>query len=111
MAPGTSGRHHMVCPATARFWGTAQYGRCCGMPSCRVASAEREHRLGTVLNGGFELLALPRTIRVPDIAFISVARASRAQVPAGFVKITPDFVVEVLSPSDRRSRMQSKLDD
>ena len=55
--------------------------------AARLLAFVREHRLGTVLNGGFELLALPRTIRVPDIAFISVVRASRAQVPAGFVKI------------------------
>jgi Uma2 family endonuclease len=79
--------------------------------AARLLGFVRDHRLGTVLNGGFELVALPRTIRVPDIAFISSARASRDDIPGGFVKVTPDFVVEVLSPSDRKSRIQSKLDD
>ena len=77
----------------------------------RSGRHDRGARAGTVLTSAFELLDLPRTVRVPDIAFVASARLSRGEIPTGFIRIPPDLAVEILSPSERRQRIQSKLED
>lgn len=72
-------------------------------------SADR--KLGRVfLDVGYELMALPRTVRSPDL---SVVRTGRLPTPIrrGFIKVVPDLVVEVLSPSDRAGKLREKLAD
>jgi Uma2 family endonuclease len=72
----------------------------------------RSLRLGTVfMDASFELMALPRTVRAPDVAFVRAERLAPGAIDDGFVKITPDLAVEVLSPSERASRLDEKLDD
>ena len=51
-----------------------------------------------------------RTIRAPDAAWVSAARASQiVEDDEGFWRLCPDFVVEIRSPSDRLSRLQEKM--
>jgi Uma2 family endonuclease len=70
------------------------------------------NRLGHVFsNGGFELIELPRTVRSPDVAFVRAGRLPGNGVEAGFSRVPPDLVVEVISPSETRARRQEKLDD
>lgn len=51
------------------------------------------------------------SVRAPDIAFITKGRADRASVKSfkSFIPITPDLVVEVLSPDDRASAVSAKV--
>ena len=81
---------------------------------CLVAMAMHAtaHRLGHVLAAetGFVLARNPDTVRAPDVAFISANRVP-VHRPAGYLEQAPDLVVEVMSPSDRASRVCAKVSD
>ena len=78
----------------------------------RSSAAARDANRGVVLaNGGFELLDLPRTVRAPDVAFISAAHLPSGGLGAGFARVPPDLAVEVLSPTETKKRLEEKLDD
>ena len=62
-------------------------------------------------SAGFEL---PNgAIRAPDASYVSRARweALSADERSGFAKICPEFVVEVLSPSDSLAETQRKMEE
>ena len=65
-------------------------------------------------NAGFRL-TIPGdetdTVRSPDAAFVRADRVPPDGIPFGWVPFAPDLAVEVLSPSDRASELQEKLDD
>lgn len=68
-----------------------------------------KHRLGLVsgADGMFQLLA--STVRAPDVAFISRDRLPRGKFPTeAFPSLSPDLVVEVLSPGNTRAEMSRK---
>lgn len=78
----------------------------------RLGTYVRGHRLGRVFsNGGFELLALPRTVRAPDVAFVRAERLPLEGIGPGFLRVAPDLAIEVVSPSETRARLREKLDD
>jgi len=60
---------------------------------------------------GFELVKLPRTVRVPDVSFVRAERLPAGGIGRGLLKMAPDLVVEVLSPSESASELEEKLDD
>lgn len=59
---------------------------------------------------GFRLARNPDTVRAPDVAYVAEARLAQARVP-GYPEMAPDFVVEVVSPNDTASEVQSKVDE
>lgn len=59
---------------------------------------------------GYRLSRDPDTVRAPDISYVNEARLSQARV-RGFPELAPDFVVEVVSPNDTASEVQSKVDE
>lgn len=68
-----------------------------------------EHGLGQVVGeSGFILQRDPLTLRGPDVAFVPRARQGEAP-QKGWAEFAPDLAVEVLSPSDRPSRMAEKV--
>lgn len=67
------------------------------------------HGLGSVeMESGFLLSEEPRTVRGPDVAFISQERLP-AEVPVGFWPFAPDLAIEVLSPSNTASEIETKV--
>jgi len=65
-------------------------------------------KLGRIYAGdtGFKLEVDPDTVLAPDIAFIA---RERAETPSVFYHSgAPDLAIEVLSPSDRRGRVERK---
>jgi len=62
-------------------------------------------------SAGYELVQLPRTVRVPDASFVGAHRLPAAGIGPGLFKFAPDLAVEVLSPSESASELQEKLDD
>jgi Uma2 family endonuclease len=58
---------------------------------------------------GFKLESDPDTVRAPDIAFVSRARVEATGTLTGFRSGAPDLVVEVLSPSDRIGKVETKV--
>lgn len=72
-----------------------------------------DHRLGQVFGDGlgYELIALPHTVRNPDASFVRASRLPPGGFTRGFLKMPPDLVVEVLSPSEAAWELEEKLDD
>jgi Uma2 family endonuclease len=73
----------------------------------------REHRLGRVFADavGYELMRLPRTVRVPDASFVRSDQLPAQGIGPGLMKLAPDLAIEVLSPSETASELEEKLDD
>ncbi len=68
--------------------------------------------LGKVFdNGGFRIERDPDTVRAPDVAFVVKDRLPQGDLPEGYLDLTPDIVVEVVSPSDSARRIQARVAD
>jgi Uma2 family endonuclease len=59
---------------------------------------------------GFKLASDPDTVRAPDVAFITGERLPPAET-TGYPALSPDLVVEVLSPGDRPGEVLAKVAD
>ena len=86
-----------------------RHGRTAARLLVRVGAHVEAHRLGEVFAAetGFLIGRDPDTVRAPDLAFVSTARAPGAVVPA-FPELAPDLVAEVVSPSDRSVEVTAK---
>ncbi len=71
-----------------------------------------QHRLGLVAGGDpmVRVQGSPFNARGPDIAFYARGRRL-GDLDAASTEIAPDFVIEILSPSDKASDMQAKVRD
>ena len=78
-----------------------------------LGSYVRTNDLGRVFGDGlgYELIQLPETVRVPDLSFVRGDRLPGGGIGPGLLKLAPDLAVEVLSPSERASELEEKLDD
>jgi Uma2 family endonuclease len=79
-----------------------------------LAAYVGEHDLGFAFAGeiGFHLRSDPDTVRAPDAGFVSKARIEAAGgIPAGYWPGPPDLATEVVSPNDRRSKVEGKALD
>ena len=78
-----------------------------------LANYVRAMGLGRVFGDsfGYELVRLPRTVRVPDGSFVRAERLPPAGIGPGLLKFAPDLAIEVLSPSESASELEEKLDD
>ena len=59
---------------------------------------------------GFKIATNPDTVRAPDLAFVSAERAHRLRVQS-YPELAPDLAIEVVSPSDSRGEILSKVGD
>jgi Uma2 family endonuclease len=71
----------------------------------------RAHRLGRGYGAetGFVLFQDRQTVLAPDVAFVSAERLPAEEDRDRFARLAPDFVVEVLSPSDRMGDALKKV--
>ncbi len=71
----------------------------------------KNHGLGEVLSGevGIIVARNPDTVRGADVCFISRERYGRLSNPAAYLDVTPELVVEVLSPNDSWINVTGKL--
>src|SRR5260221_11058554 len=71
----------------------------------------KEHKLGRVYGAetGFKLAENPDTVYGIDVAFVSKARL--APVKEGYFIGAPDLAVEVYSPGNKKTEMQTKIED
>jgi Uma2 family endonuclease len=58
---------------------------------------------------GFKLESDPDTVRAPDIAFVRRETVQQTGRQSGYRSGAPDLAVEVLSPSDRVSKVEEKV--
>ncbi len=84
-----------------------------GIVAFEIASLLRQHverhELGLVVMAcGFVLSRDPAVLRGPDVAFIGQARMP-AEIPSGWWPFAPDLAVEVVSPSNTASYIETKV--
>ena len=73
-----------------------------------LAQHVKANNLGIVCGeAGFKLESDPDTVLGPDVSFVTHGRT--AVPPEGYYLGPPDLAVEVLSPGDRRGRIERKL--
>lgn len=78
-----------------------------------LAEHVRRNRLGRVFGDGvgYQLMQLPRTVRVPDASFVRMDQLPSGGIRHGLFKFAPAIAIEVLSPSETAWELQEKLDD
>lgn len=84
--------------------------------AARISALLLQHceanHLGAVMAvGGFQIATNPDTVREPDIAFVDQARIPATGAPDGYWPGPPDLAVEIKSPGDRSSEIQTKVSD
>jgi Uma2 family endonuclease len=91
----------------------SRHGRIANTVAFLLTRHVRQHDLGIVYAAetGFQLREDPDTVRAADAAFVTKAHIPPEGEPEGYWAIAPDLVVEVVSPSDSASAVQSKVTD
>jgi Uma2 family endonuclease len=91
--PPPQGRHGIICSKIDR----------------RLGTFVETNQLGwvTANDAGVILGQDPDTVRGPDIAYYSRQRVP--EVPDGYFLVPPDLAVEVVSPNDTHTRVQTKV--
>jgi Uma2 family endonuclease len=90
-----------------------EHGELAGNIFYYLADFVRRHNLGKVYAAetGFVLFRDPDTVRAPDAAFVSTARAAEQKRRHGFFIGPPDLAVEVVSPQDSDEDIEEKVLD
>ncbi|MGE3407126.1 MAG: Uma2 family endonuclease, partial [Pirellulales bacterium] len=88
-----------------------RHGQICHEISLIVGAFVREHGLGRCVSNDSGIITEknPDTVRGADVAFYSYARVAKGPLPAGYLKVVPELVFEVISPSDRWSDLLGKV--
>jgi Uma2 family endonuclease len=60
---------------------------------------------------GFLLPGLGDTVRSPDVAFVSEGQLPHEGIGSGWLSVSPDLVVEILSPNKTASELEEKIRD
>lgn len=89
------------------------HGRVCGNIFLLLELWSRSSNLGlSYCNDGSMVIDQVRsTVRGPDVSFISWERLPSRTLPDTALRVAPNLVVEVLSPSDRWDKLEAKLAD
>jgi Uma2 family endonuclease len=88
-----------------------KHGKICLQVGRFIGNFAETHDLGHVVgnDAGVVTERNPDTVRGPDVSFYSYARLPKGPLPAGYLSVMPDLVVEVLSPDDRWSKVHEKV--
>ena len=89
-----------------------QHGTTAGEISGRLFQHVQANGLGVVpaAETGYKLRSDPDTVRAPDVSFVSRDRlAALSFDKEGYFPGAPDFLVEVVSPSDSFADVQEKV--
>jgi Uma2 family endonuclease len=87
----------------------AEHGTVEGNIAFLLKTFVQPRSLGWVLTGevGIYTRRSPDRVRAADVVFVSHERCSG--LPAGFLEVAPELVVEVVSPGDRWQDMRQKI--
>ena len=79
----------------------------------RLGTHVEANGLGVVLgpDTGFSIASDPDTVRAPDVSFVRRDRIPEEGLPKGYWPGAPDLAVEVISPGDTYSEVESKVEE
>jgi Uma2 family endonuclease len=99
------GELRMMSPAGS------EHGRIAAGITAALWHHVRKNALGTVYAAetGFLLSQDPDTVRAPDVAFVRHERLDEVADVEGYLPLAPDLVVEVVSPNDRFTDVEAKV--
>jgi len=88
-----------------------EHGDICGTVYYILRSFVSERDLGRVVSNDTGILTErdPDTVRGADIAYYSYARLPKEERPKGYPEVSPELVIEVLSPTDRWPDVHRKI--
>lgn len=81
----------------------ARHGIACNTISWLITNHVKQHGLGRVMSNDtfIQTRTNPDSVRGADVLYVSYERLPRGPVPAGVLRVAPELVVEIRSPSDR----------
>ncbi len=90
-----------------------RHGQLCGRADRIFGNFVDEHGLGHVLTNDSGVVTEhdPDTVRGMDVCFYSYSRLPKGPLPAKYVEVVPEIVVEVRSPDDRWKRILKKVSE
>lgn len=88
-----------------------EHGRLAALITASLLQHVLKDQLGAVYAAetGFKLASDPDTVRAPDVAFVSAARLENVE-SSGYFPGPPDLAVEIISPNDRHSEVEEKVE-
>ena len=91
----------------------SEHGNIAARIAARLVVHVEQYDLGKTYAAetGFLISTSPDTVRAPDAAFVSNERLAKAEPTCGYLQLSPDLVVEVISPNDRFSQVEAKAAD
>lgn len=92
---------------------TPRVGQICTRVAQLLGSYLEAHDIGRVVVGGTAVLTgrNPDTVRGADVAYYSYEKIAKGPLPGDYILDVPKLIFEVLSPSDRWSDVQEKVDE
>jgi Uma2 family endonuclease len=90
-----------------------RHGQICSKIDRLVGNHADAHGLGHVVANDSGVLTErdPDTVRGADVAFYSFGRVPRGPIPSGYLRVVPELVFEVRSPTDRWSKVLAKVSE
>lgn len=90
-----------------------RHGQVCGTTVWIFQDFVKRHDLGHVLcnDSGVVTERDPDTVRGMDVSFYSYSRLPKGPLPARYVDVVPELIVEVRSPEDRWPRILKKISE
>ena len=90
---------------------TPRHGQICGEVVRLLANHVRKNGLGTITSNDAGVITQrdPDTMRGADVAFYSTRRVGKGPLPDEYLEAVPELVLEVLSESDRWSKILGKV--
>ena len=87
-----------------------EHGQVAGRILRRLGNFVEEYDLGATFAAetGFRIHVSPDTVRAPDAAFVSHERLATIHSLRGFLPLSADLAVEVISPGDTFSEVEAK---
>ena len=88
-----------------------EHGRLAAIITASLIQHVLKNKLGAVYAAetGFKLTANPDTVRAPDVAFVAADRLNNLP-DTGYFPGPPDLAVEIISPNDRHSDVEEKVE-
>ena len=89
-----------------------EHGRLAALLTASLIQHVLKNQLGAVYAAetGFKLASNPDTVRAPDTAFVSQKRLQEVMSSTGYFPGPPDLAVEIISPNDRHSEVEEKVE-